>query len=75
MLANILHSPSSIPKSEHLHEPFEFRFREGFGKNVGNIFVGRDVLHVDTAILDGFMNEMIPNIDVLCACVKFVVLR
>src|ERR1700684_4104939 len=75
MLANTLHSPSSIPKSQLLDEPFEFRLREGFGKNVGNIVVGRDVLHVDTAVHDGFTNEMIPNIDVLRARVKFVVFR
>jgi hypothetical protein len=72
---NILHSPSSVPQSKLLHEVFKFCLGKGFGENIGNIFVRRDILHVDIAVLDSLANVVITDIDVFGSCMELIVLR
>ena len=71
----ILHSPSSIAQSEHLRELFELRLSKWLRKDISDIVVHQNVLHVNGAVLNGLSNKMITYVDVFRARVEFIVLR
>src|SRR5258705_143466 len=71
----ILHSPSSIAQSEHLCESFELRLSKWLCKNISDIVIHRNVLHVNGAVLNGLANKMIFYVDVFRAHVEFIVLH
>ena len=48
--------------------------REPLGEHVGNLVASRDVLEVDGAVIVLLMEEVVLDIDVLCACVRGLVL-
>jgi hypothetical protein len=70
-----LHSPSSIAQSEHLSESFELPLSKWLRKDISDIVVCRNVLHVNGAILNGLANKMITYVDVFRARVEFIVLH
>src|ERR1700736_6642904 len=70
-----LHSPSSIAQSEHLSESFELRLSKWLRKNICDIVVCWNVLHVNGAVLDSLANEMIMYVNVFRARMEFIVLR
>ena len=70
-----LHSPSSIAQSEHLSESFELCLNKWFYKDISDIVIHRNVLHVNGAVLDGLANKMIMYVDVFRAHMEFIVLR
>ena len=53
---------------------FEFRLGKGFGENICNIGI-YIILHVDIAVLDGFADAVITDIDVFGPRVELAVHR
>ena len=64
---NLQHSPSSVHESERGREVLDLDAWECLGEYVGSLVVRGDVQKSNRAGLNGVANEMIADLDMLCA--------
>jgi hypothetical protein len=66
------HSPSNCGKAELTHKVFDFWRRKGLCKHVSHHVLGRVINKSNFVLLNNPMNEMVPDINVFCACMVLV---
>ena len=69
------HSPSNRCEAKCAHEMLCLRTRKGFSEDVGCHLLGRTINQLDRASLDDVTNEMIMDINVLCAGMVMSIFR
>ena len=61
-------------KTQQLDETAEFVLCKWFSEDISCVLLHGDILHADLLVFHSLVNEVVTNVDLFGACIKFVVL-